>query len=68
MWGVSEQIRVELMESDIVPDCIVVGGPSISMIRHGPCNQRGFGPEKRTGLREEGGGWRRSAQAGVPSD
>ena len=48
-----ELIRGELMERDIVPDCIVVGGPSNSMIRHGPCNRRGFGPEKRIVLREE---------------
>ena len=33
-----ELIRGELMETDIAPDCIVVGGPLNSMIRHGPCN------------------------------
>ena len=27
-----------------------------SMICHRPCNRRGFGPEKRIVLREEGGG------------
>ena len=51
-----EQIRGELMESGIVPDCIVVGGPSNSLIRHGPSNRRGFGPEKRLLIREEGEG------------
>ena len=51
-----EKVRVELMESDIAPDCIVVGGPSNSLIRHGPNNRRGFGPEKRLVLREEGKG------------
>ena len=51
-----EQIRGELMESAIVPDCIVVGGPSNSLIRHGPSNRRGFGPEKRLLIREEGEG------------
>ena len=33
-----ERVRVELMESDIAPDYIVVGGPSNSLIRHGPNN------------------------------
>ena len=51
-----EQIRGELIESDIASDCIVVGGPSNSMIQHGPCNRRGFGPEKQIVLRDEGGG------------
>ena len=51
-----ERVRVELMESDIAPDCIVVGGPSNSLIRHGPNNQRGFGPEKMLVLREGGKG------------
>ena len=51
-----EKVRVELMESDIAPDCIVVGGPSNSLIRHGPNNRHGFGPDKRLVLREEGKG------------
>ena len=33
-----EKVRVELMESDIALDCIVVGGLSNSLIRHGPNN------------------------------
>ena len=44
------------MESDIAPDCIVVGGQSNSWIWHGPNNRCGFGPEKRLVLREEGKG------------
>ena len=51
-----EKVRVELMESDIALDCIVVGGPSNSLIRHGPNKRRGFRPEKRLVLREEGEG------------
>ena len=37
----------------MVPDSIVVGGPTNSLIRHGPSNRRGFGPEKRLVLKEE---------------
>ena len=40
----------------MAPDCIVVGGPSNSLIRHGPNNRRGFGPETRLVLKEDGKG------------
>ena len=34
----------------------MLGGPSNSLIRHGPNNRSGFGPEKRLVVREEGEG------------
>ena len=34
----------------------MVGGPSNSLIRHGPNNRHGVRPEKRLVLREEGKG------------
>ena len=51
-----EKVRMELLDSEVAPDCIVVGGPSNSLIRHGPNNRRGFGPEKRLVLKEDGKG------------
>ena len=51
-----EKVKRELMECEMVPDCIVIGGPANSLIRHGPSNRRGFGPEKRLVVREEGKG------------
>ena len=42
-----EQAKRELEDCETVPDCIVIGGPGSSIIRHGPTNRRGFGPEKR---------------------
>ena len=47
---------MELLDSEVAPDCIVVGGPSNSLIRHGPNNPCGFGPEKRLVLKEDGKG------------
>ena len=51
-----EKIRGELINSEVVPDSFVVGGPTNSLIRHGPSNRRGFGPEKRLVLKEEARG------------
>jgi len=42
-----EQAKRALEESESVPDCIIIGGPGSSIIRHGPANRRGFGPETR---------------------
>ena len=47
-----EYAKRELEECEAVPDCIVIGGPGGSIIRHGPVNRRGFGPEKRMVLTE----------------
>ena len=57
----------DILKSEVLPDSIVVGGPTNSLIRHGPSNRRGFGPEKKIGG-EGGGERRREYQAGVPSD
>ena len=46
--------KEELLEEDSVPDRIVIGGPSNSIIRHGPHGHRGFGPERRI-VDKEGG-------------
>ena len=51
-----ELVRRELMECEMVPDSIVIGGPGNSLIRHGPSNRRGFGPETKLVVREEGKG------------
>ena len=47
-----EKVRKELEECETVPDCIVIGGPGGSTIRHGPVGRRGFGPEMRMILTE----------------
>ena len=52
-----EEIKRAVSRCEIDPDVIIVGGPSNSLIRHGPQSRRGFGPEKRTIYTEgEGGG------------
>ena len=47
-----EKVRKELEECETVPDCIVIGGPGGSTIRHGAVGRRGFGPEMRMVLTE----------------
>ena len=42
-----EEIKEELVLSDEVPDCIVIGGPSNSIIRNRGTSRRGYAPEKR---------------------
>ena len=49
-----EAIKEELVLTDEVPDSIVIGGPSNSIIRNGGTSRRGYAPEKRIVVR--GGG------------
>ena len=42
-----EVIKEELVLSDKEPDCIVIGGPSNSIIRNGGASPLGYTPEKR---------------------
>ena len=42
-----EAVKEELVLSDEVPDSIVIGGPSNSLIRNGGTSRRGYAPEKR---------------------
>ena len=61
-----EQIRVELVESDIAPDCIVVGG-ALEQYDTAWALQPTWFRARETDC-PKGGGERRSAQAGVPPD
>ena len=43
--GKLEELKEKMMEDEFVPDKVVIGGPSNSIMRHGPESHRGFGPE-----------------------
>ena len=49
-----QEVKDELVLSDDVPDIIVIGGPSNSLIRNGGTSRRGYAPEKRIGMTTEG--------------